>query len=404
MEHQNLASTIRDILRFFVFIISAILSYLIPKSSKKTVFICNETGALTGNIKALYQYALNASPELRLLVFTGNENTYHSLKNRGYDVFFYPCLLSIWHLLTSRKVVIETGLSIERCGFCLNSQVFQLWHGANLKYMVKEWDALRDRSGERFLVKTLRNIKVNLPRYEFVLAPSEFYKENTFKTSFNAKNVYVAGYPRNDIFFKTEKILDLESADAVLIDKAKAHRNNGGTVILYCPTWRDQASRLEGVSPFDEAKLFSFLEKNNILLIMKKHHRDLRVLAQAKHILIDIYPHSLDIYPLMKHTNMLISDYSSIFFDYLLLNKPVIFYPYDYEQYMRRDRLFQYDYNEFTPGRKCRSEESLYTEIILALKDKNYYVEERDKVKGIVFDQEKCRDSSSYIWNEILKA
>lgn len=404
MKNEELASVIKDSLRLTVFGMCVLASYCVPKIKRKIIFVCNEAGSFSGNIKPLFQYANSQSQNLDLMILTNSEKVYSSLIKDNYNAFLYPSYKGIWHLLTAKKVVIENGMSIEKCGICFRTKVFQLWHGANLKYMVKQWDEIRDRSHIRYSTNLLRDIKVNIPKYEFILSPSEFYKKNTFEKSFNSKSVFVAGYPRNDIFFKEEQASDLEGADIEIFKKVKEHRENGGKVALYCPTWRDKAIEGENVSPLNEEKLKEYLEKYNILLILKKHHRDKRVLTKSKHKLIDVYHHSLDIYPLMKHTDLLVSDYSSIFFDYLLLNKPVVFFPYDYNQYMTRDRLFQYDYDEFTPGKKCITQQELFDEIALALESKDYYLKEREKVKNLVFDKEKCENSSAFIWEEILKS
>ena len=55
-----------------------------------------------------------------------------------------------------------------------------------------------------------------------------------------------------------------------------------------------------------------------------------------------------------KLADILVTDYSSIFVDFLLLNRPEIFFPYDYEKYVTKDRELYFDYNEFTPGPKAR--------------------------------------------------
>jgi CDP-glycerol glycerophosphotransferase (TagB/SpsB family) len=68
---------------------------------------------------------------------------------------------------------------------------------------------------------------------------------------------------------------------------------------------------------------------------------------------IRILPSTVDPYPLLRHTHALISDYSSIFFDYLLLDRPVVFYPYDLDAYRTRSRGLYDDYDAVTPGPKA---------------------------------------------------
>ena len=85
-------------------------------------------------------------------------------------------------------------------------------------------------------------------------------------------------------------------------------------------------------------------------------------------LLLDYDP-QLDIYPLLKHTDMMITDYSSIYFDYLLLDKPIIFYPYDFEQYTKDDRNLLFDYESMTPGPHCQDQTSLEKTILQELEN-----------------------------------
>ena len=65
----------------------------------------------------------------------------------------------------------------------------------------------------------------------------------------------------------------------------------------------------------------------------------------------------------MVHCDLLITDYSSIFFDFLLLDRPIVFFPYDLEQYLSQDRAMYFDYEIMTPGPKCRTYDELELQI-----------------------------------------
>ena len=80
---------------------------------------------------------------------------------------------------------------------------------------------------------------------------------------------------------------------------------------------------------------------------------------------IDHYPYLLeydphgDIYPMLAISDLLITDYSSIFFDYLLLDRPMIFFAYDLDAYLEKDRDMYFDYETITPGDKCKNQDEL---------------------------------------------
>ena len=85
-------------------------------------------------------------------------------------------------------------------------------------------------------------------------------------------------------------------------------------------------------------------------------------------------------------TDILISDYSSTYIDYLLLDRPLIFYNFDYEDYLQNDREMYYDYDEVTPGYKAATFDELMTELDSIAKDEDHFVEDRQRVSGMVKD------------------
>ncbi|RLD11253.1 hypothetical protein DRI50_10215, partial [candidate division KSB1 bacterium] len=92
-------------------------------------------------------------------------------------------------------------------------------------------------------------------------------------------------------------------------------------------------------------KLNSILSEQNALLLIKLHPNDvsLRTFRDLSHI--KTLKAKLDLYPFLVFTTALITDYSSIYFDYLLLKKPIIFYPFDFDDYLRLRELY-FDYQQ----------------------------------------------------------
>jgi CDP-glycerol glycerophosphotransferase len=103
-----------------------------------------------------------------------------------------------------------------------------------------------------------------------------------------------------------------------------------------------------------------------------------------------------DPYPLLQLSDSLITDYSSIYFDFLLTKKPIIFFPYDYEEYLVESRELYFDYEKYTPGVKVKSMKDL--EVALLAEDR--YEKERLALKNIVFDDSTCF-ASERLYKEI---
>ena len=103
----------------------------------------------------------------------------------------------------------------------------------------------------------------------------------------------------------------------------------------------------------------------------------------------------IDVYPILTETHILITDYSSVYFDFLITKKPIIFYPFDLEYYSDplQGRGLIFDYNEFTPGSKAYTINQLLDEIDYVINNKEKYInkynKQYDKITKIVFDDNK---------------
>ena len=136
-------------------------------------------------------------------------------------------------------------------------------------------------------------------------------------------------------------------------------------VITWMPTHRLRSGRgtaglLEGYS-YDPKALEELLKRFNAVLVTKVHFLDASALAGrfsgCDHI--EIYGHP-DPYPLLRYTDILMTDYSSVFFDFLLLNRPIVFTSFDRKEYVDSDASFYHDYDRVTPGKKCSDWNDVY--------------------------------------------
>lgn len=199
------------------------------------------------------------------------------------------------------------------------------------------------------------------PTYDYLLSTSKLNTDKIFTPAFRSKQIIEYGYPRNDVFFRQSDVLDLIGADGVTIETVKRHSAQGQKVVLYAPTFRDTGSGDDFIEKqaLDIEKLNHFCRSNRILFVFKVH--PFRKLTYDFDKLDQIlrYKETADIYPLLPSVDLLITDYSSIFFDFLFTGRPILFFPYDYEKYTSKDRNLKYDYFWITPGPKCYSQDEL---------------------------------------------
>lgn len=91
----------------------------------------------------------------------------------------------------------------------------------------------------------------------------------------------------------------------------------------------------------------------------------------------------MDPYPILDKVDILVTDYSSIYFDFLLKDKPIIFFDYDYEEYISESRKLYFNYDEFTPGKRVKT---MY-ELMNSLIEDDNYENKRKLIKDRVLDK-----------------
>ncbi len=121
----------------------------------------------------------------------------------------------------------------------------------------------------------------------------------------------------------------------------------------------------------------AFLEKNNAILYIKPHGKINTQLSSSNRVIFLDW--NYDIYEILKNCDILITDYSSVFIDFLLTEKPIIFAPFDFEDYIKH-REFYFDYYSYTPGPKTKNWNEVKYWIAKFIEDPEQYREERKKM------------------------
>lgn len=241
----------------------------------------------------------------------------------------------------------------------------QTWHGTPLKRL--GYDLTTEGGNALNSLKDMQNkYKADAERYSYLLAPSKFCTEK-FTSCFNLKennpncNIIEEGYPRND-FLSNYTQKDIENI------KNELNINNIGNkkIILYAPTWRDN-QHTSGVGYTYKVDVdFDLLQKelgNEYIILFRAHYfvANSFDFEKYKGFIYDV-SHYESINDLYVVADMLITDYSSVFFDYAILKRPIIFYMYDLKAYQEDIRGFYIDLKEL-PGNIVENEKDLIIEI-----------------------------------------
>ena len=386
---MNLVKNIKYISQLLYLPIYA-LSKLSPRDKRLWIFGSTFGRRFADNPRYLYNYICENSRELKIypmwisedreLVNYLNEHHFPACYKRSLKGVFYALRGGVYFYDNYSK-----DINYPLSGGALR---VNMWHGVPLKKIQHDniHDSFRHPKNIIERIKNYpRNISDEKPS-DYVLATSKGLAA-TFAKAFKTEHVLTCGYPRVDSI-STIKIRCLLTPSEKKIKQQlmqmKSSLNNP-KIILYVPTFR--ASEEDFFEVVDIVKLNEFLKENNFILVLKLHMKSKlneafnRLLSD--HILI--VPPDDDISRFMVNSDLLITDYSSVYFDYLWLDKPIVFFDYDLDKYLSDSREMYYDYDEVTPGYKAKDFDEL-TEAILDSFELDIYKKDRRILKDRMFD------------------
>lgn len=247
----------------------------------------------------------------------------------------------------------------------------QTWHGTPLKKLGLDIKSV-----------TMPNTTTEIYYQNFVretdrwdtLISANSYATQIFKNAFDYHHeILETGYPRND------KLINTTAADILKIKK-RLGISAKKKVVMYAPTYRDNDFAAKGKylfkMPFSIDQLLKTLGEDTVL-ILRMHYLIVSQLNLSMYQgrVFDFSDYH-DISDLYLISDLLITDYSSVFFDYAYLKRPIVFYPYDYYEYKDELRGFYLNYKTDLPGNIAWNEQELLT-----LSNKELHNEEKNVSK-----------------------
>ncbi len=237
----------------------------------------------------------------------------------------------------------------------------QTWHGTPLKKLALDMEAVF-MAGETGIEDYKKSFRENTRTWDYLISQNSFSTE-IFRRAFDfKKEILEIGYPRNDVLFRRNQqadIVKLKEELGLPLDKR---------IILYAPTWRDNEFYGNGKYKFNPRIDFSLLKEGlgkDSVLIVKYHYLVMDQIDWSIYgEFIRSFDMSYDISVLYLVSDLLITDYSSVMFDFSLLGRPILFYCYDLEEYRNNLRGFYFNLLEEAPGPVAVTSEELLHEIL----------------------------------------
>ncbi|MCG2753479.1 MAG: CDP-glycerol glycerophosphotransferase family protein [Desulfobacteraceae bacterium] len=382
----------------FTRIFGFLLTLLIRRDPGLTLVVHRPGTSFADNSKYFFVFAADlAVNKERFIMLTSEPSIQKRITDNGGRSVLHPTMVSAYLLLRCGKVVTDMDwFDFGTYPLTRGAKVIQLWHGAPLKHI--ELDLYRKRLSltsrwMRPFIRIQKAVIGRYPVYDAVVATSDWFISKAFSRCFKAKKFVATGYPRNDILFgfppegTAACRLAWINVDKAALETVSACRSRGQKICLYVPTFRKELA-----DPFqtviDLSKLSAFAQQKDLLIVLKLHP------YMHGHSRISRYPNLLeyaplcDVYPLMPLCDLLITDYSSIFFDFLLFNRPIVFFAYDLESYLNHDREMYFDYDDMTPGAKCYTYDELEIQLesIVRRGCEDGYAEMRSRICSYAHD------------------
>lgn len=336
-----------------------VLTYLIPVDKKMIIFQSSNGRNYTGNPRYVYEemvrQGLDQEYECIWFFFDTNikvPGRCKKIRNNYFSYFWYLMRAGIW-LFDSRQ------LSYMRKKKSVT--YIQTWHGTPLKKLALDMDRM-DMGGSTDIENYHQQFRKTCRDWDYLVSQNKFSTE-IFKScfAFNDRPILQIGYPRNDVLINDnypDKIREYKEKLGLPLDKK---------VILYAPTWRDNEYSEKGKYKFASKLDFDKVRKelaDDYVFIVKYHYLVSDQIDWTPYKgFVYTFDETKDIAWLYLVSDMLITDYSSVMFDYSLLERPMLFFAYDLEDYKENLRGFYFDFVNDIPGPISKDTDQLIRDI-----------------------------------------
>ena len=366
---------------------------------KIKILLSSNNKDFTHNTKYMFEYLLeHTNYEIKYVINDDNKreklnskypNKFISIKTKKGRTYLKNA--DVW--------LLDAGMPTKNPFYMRNKIIINYWHGVPIKkigingYKGLNWLRmyLQLKLFSNFItayITTSVNM-IDIMAQSFIL-PKE--------------KVQVLGQPRNnylkDEVSKKEMVKFYDDIDTE------------SRYVLYAPTWRkskyggsfDSEVKYFPFNDFDMQKLEVYLQANNITIFLRPHPLENINIKQSKYIKIFDNSKTENINDYLNVFDLLIADYSGIYVDFLLLDKPILFLPYDKEEYIKI-KGFNFNYDDVSPSPKPSTFEDFKIELLKLLNDDNYFKDERAEVNNFFNDikENSLKLNLEFIKNEINK-
>lgn len=381
---KNIVKVLVKVAAVGVRILSITMACLIPKEKKLWVFSGWYGQRISDNPKYLLQYINKYhAKNIRSVWIYKNANVKAEALKLDIEAYHYKSIKGIMIQLRAGVVFFTHTIHTDLNSSCVswNTKRVQMWHGIPLKKIGFDDSFTTSKIRKSKLYRlTINDIN------SYVLSSGNVVSR-IFKSAFDEplEKMVETGFPRNDVFF------------------SKKHQTmNVKYNVLYMPTLRAgygaTFNLLDKRYNFDFKRVDSFLRENNITLTLRIHpankpdEKMVELIEASESITMST---SDDVYDEIGMYDCLITDYSSIMFDFALSHKPIIFAAFDIKDYLRDDREMYFNYKEIA----CNNVAFSWQEVLILLKENISVRDSRNHQSLLKFHDDTNIDSQEYYYS-----
>jgi CDP-glycerol glycerophosphotransferase (TagB/SpsB family) len=335
------------------------LSSMIERRSDLWLF-GHEEGAFAGNSKFLYLWLLAHRPDIKPIWITHRRDTEAHLKAHRLPVVRRGTLRGARAALAAGVYCYsfgpwEVSVALGGGAFLVN-----LWHGVGLKAVQygdpRSAASRATRPGLGWAARTIELAGRIDP--DLLIATSSFTAVH-FAGQFRLPldRCPPCGYSRLDVAIDAELRQQVERIDGPSVKRLR--EGNPSEVYVYAPTYRDTSRDFLADALPDLEPLEAILQRRNAILYLKLHHRT-AVPPGWGSARVKLWPQETDLYSAFPLIDVLITDYSSLHYDWIFQSaRGAILYTFDQDEYQRDDRALLYPFDENVAGWRARNFDEL---------------------------------------------
>ena len=359
-------SSLKHLIQFLLGLLSYLMDIVLQFMSRdKQKWVYGASGGFRDNPKYLYLQANYEHPEINSIWIGRVKSDVSNLRSRGLNAYYYLSLKGLYHTITAGVAICDHQLGNINSFLLGGAYYVNLWHGSSVKRVrwqnpdafIKEYHLRNKEEMRTSFTFRMMLYHVLFKRPDFCLTPSTIQAKEFFAPMMDMplKNCVPGVFPRSQLLIAgKESALDFirKNEDQETLKFVEGLKKFD-KVYIYMPTWRRSKNDFIAASGIDWEKLNESLNKKNELLILKLHpHTKLNMDAITNYSNLMIYHKNSDVYAVLPFIDCLITDYSSIYTDFLMMNKEIILFIFDFEDYVHNSNDLG-DYDKYYVGKRA---------------------------------------------------